>query len=85
MLALVTCLACGNVPAGDELAPHLVATVMTESAGDPRALPAGRETATSAGDAIDPSEACAGLLPEEGDHAFAAAIAAHLNLTRPGQ
>jgi hypothetical protein len=62
ILALVTNPACGNVDPNDDLAPHLVATAMTESGGDQyaigvnadpvRDLPAGKATATTAGEAI---------------------------------
>jgi type IV secretion system protein VirB1 len=62
VLALVTSPVCGNVPADSDLAPHVVATVMTESGGDPliigvnpdaaRGLPAGKMSAVTAVEAV---------------------------------
>jgi type IV secretion system protein VirB1 len=67
VLALVVGPTCGGVPADSDLAPHLVATVMTESAGDQysigvsadisRNLPGGRVSATTAAEAIDTATA----------------------------
>jgi hypothetical protein len=67
VLALVTGPTCGGVPANSDLARHLVATVMTESAGDQyaigviadraRNLPAGSVSSMSAGEAIDKAAA----------------------------
>ncbi len=67
VLALVIGPTCGGVPADSDLARHLVATVMTESAGDQyaigvnadpaRNLPAGRASATTAGEAVEKAAA----------------------------
>jgi type IV secretion system protein VirB1 len=67
VLALVTGPACGNVPVDSDLVPHLVATAITESGGDSyaigvnadpaRGLLAARETATTAGEAIEKAAA----------------------------
>lgn len=67
VLAMVTSPACGNVPASSDLAPYLVATAMTESGGDQyatgvnadpaRGLPAGKATATTAGEATEKAAA----------------------------
>ncbi len=66
VLALVIGSTCGGVT-DDDLARHLVATVMTESAGDAyaigvnadpvRGLTGGKVTSTTAGDAIDKAAA----------------------------
>jgi Transglycosylase SLT domain len=63
VLALVIGPTCGGMPADSDLTRHLVATVMTESAGDQyaigvnadpaRNLPAGRVTSTTGGEAVD--------------------------------
>jgi hypothetical protein len=67
VLALVIGPMCGGVPADSDLTRHLVATVMTESAGDQyaigvnadpaRRLPAGKVTSTTAGEAVDKAAA----------------------------
>jgi hypothetical protein len=67
VLALVIGPACGAVPADSDLVRHLVATVMTESAGDQyaigvnadpaRTLPADRVSATTAGEAVEKAAA----------------------------
>jgi hypothetical protein len=67
VLALVIGPTCGGVPADSDLARHLVATVMTESAGDQYAvginadpahnLPADRVSATTAGEAVEKAAA----------------------------
>jgi hypothetical protein len=67
VLALVIGPTCGGVPADSDLTRHLVATVMTESAGDQyaigvnadpaRNLPAGKVTSATAGEAVDKAEA----------------------------
>ena len=67
VLAMITSPACGNVPASSDLAPHLVAIAMTESGGDQyaigvnadpaRGLPAGKATATTAGEATEKAAA----------------------------
>ena len=67
VLALVIGPTCGGVPAGSDLARHLVATVMTESAGDQyavginadpaRNLPSDRVSATTVGEAVEKAAA----------------------------
>ena len=67
VLALVIGPTCGGVPADSDLAQHLVATVMTESAGDQyavgvnadpaRNLPAEKVSATTAGEAVEKAAA----------------------------
>jgi type IV secretion system protein VirB1 len=71
VLAMITNPACGGVPAISDLAPQLQGTVMTESVGDQyaigvnadpgRGLPAAKETANTAGEAINKA---AGLIAQ---------------------